>query len=374
MKNFILLLSFMLFAGMAMGQALKVAADGNVGVGEAAPVGKLHVSGNSGLSNIIVSRLAEGGTTEVNFANMVSGLNGSGFYYRDDRIMGFGPANVNTFNQIDPVNSTVFFGPNFSNAANAGNVGIGTLAPTEKLEVGGLIKSTGQLVVSDARLKTITKNNMDFGLDALMNLNVIEFEYNGKGGTKANDRHIGLVAQELQKVAPSLVQEYTHVTYRPDSEAGLQYVGEEQFLEIRDSEIKYLLLNAIQDQQEIIVDQEERIADLENALVEIRGLLANNNTPINVAPSTANIATLGQNEPNPFSDRTSISYSIPEGSTDASLRIFSVTGQLIETVQITQTGSGKVQLDNANLTNGTYTYQLIVDGRIVDTNKMISQR
>jgi hypothetical protein len=229
---------------------------------------------------------------------------------------------------------------------------------------------------SDSRLKTILKSDVkSLGLDAIMNLNVVEYEYNGEGGTKANERHIGLVAQELQKVAPQLVQEFIHTTFEINPKnLDITPVKEEQFLEIRDSEIKYLLLNAIQDQQQIIVGQEERIADLEKALTEIRGLLANNTAPINVTPSTSNIATLGQNEPNPFSDRTSISYSIPEGSTDASLRIFSVTGQLIETVQITQTGTGKVQLDNANLANGTYSYQLVVDGRIVDTNKMISQR
>ena len=376
MKNFILLLSFMLFAGMAMGQALKVAADGNVGMGEAAPQGRLNINGSGdGVTNIITERENASGASE-NFANVVTGLAGSGFYFREDRLFGMSPAGNVDFIGIDVPNSLLFAGPQHPTTTIRGNLGLGTLSPTAKFEVVGDIKASGMITPSDSRLKTILKSDVkSMGLDAVMNLNVVEYEYNGEGGTKANERHIGLVAQELQKVAPQLVQEFTHTTFEINPKnLDITPVKEEQFLEIRDSEIKYLLLNAIQDQQQIIVDQEDRIADLEEALVEIRGLLANNTAPINVTPSTSNIATLGQNEPNPFSDRTSISYSIPEGSTDALLRIFSVTGQLIETVQITQTGTGKVQLDNTNLANGTYTYQLVVDGRIVDTNKMISQR
>ena len=377
MKNFILLLSFMLFAGMAMGQALKVAADGNVGMGEAAPQGRLHINGSGdGVTNIITERENASGASE-NFANVVTGLAGSGFYFREDRLFGMSPAGNVDFIGIDVPNSLLFAGPQHPTTTIRGNLGLGTLSPTAKFEVVGDIKASGTITPSDARLKTITKSDVNFGLDAVMNLNVVEFEYNGQGGTKANDRHIGLVAQELQKVAPQLVQEFTHTTFDINPKnLDITPIKEEQFLEIRDSEIKYLLMNAMQEQQQIIIDQEDRIADLEEALAEIRNLITSNSdsAPINVAPSSTEIATLGQNEPNPFSDRTSISYSIPEGSTDASIRIFNVAGQLIETVQVNQTGSGKVQLDNANLANGTYTYQLIVDGRIVGTNKMVSQR
>jgi len=312
-----------------------------------------------------------------NFVFLGSGTTGNSFFFKDDKRFSIAPSSVVTGVSPDVPNSIFFYGSEWPTAANAGNYGIGTDAPTEKLHVVGNIFASGTITPSDSRLKTVIKNDVEFGLDAVMSLNVIEFEYNGLGGTKKNDRHFGLLAQELQKAAPSLVEEYTDVEYKYTELQGSQhqeYVGETTYLSIKDSEIKYLLMNAIQDQQQIIINQENRIADLENALVEIRGLLANNTAPINVAPSSSSVATLGQNEPNPFSDRTSISYTIPEGSTDASLRIFSVAGQLIETVQITQTGSGKVQLDNTNLTNGTYTYQLIVDGRIVDTNKMISQR
>jgi len=359
-----------------------------VGVGEAAPQGRLHINGSGdGVTNIITERENASGASE-NFANVVTGLAGSGFYFREDRLFGMSPAGNVDFIGIDVPNSLLFAGPQHPTTTIRGNLGLGTLSPTAKFEVVGDIKASGMITPSDSRLKTILKSDVkSMGLDAVMNLNVVEYEYNGEGGTKANERHIGLVAQELQRVAPQLVQEFTHTTFEINPKnLDITPVKEEQFLEIRDSEIKYLLLNAIQDQQQIIADQESRIADLEDALVEIRDLMATNSTstPISVTPSTTNVATLSQNEPNPFSDRTSISYSIPEGSSDASIRIFSVTGQLIETVQINQVGTGKIQLnqvgtgkiqlDNANLSNGTYTYQLVVDGRIVDTNKMISQR
>ena len=56
MKNFILLLSFMLFAGMAMGQALKVGSDGNVAIGHGSPQFDLHVVDEGNVSNVVCER------------------------------------------------------------------------------------------------------------------------------------------------------------------------------------------------------------------------------------------------------------------------------------------------------------------------------
>ncbi len=83
---------------------------------------------------------------------------------------------------------------------NSGNVGIGSISPTEKLEVVGNITASGDITsTSDISLKenleTITNP-----IDKIKNLN--GYTFNRIGHQK---RSVGLVAQEVEKVLPEAV-------------------------------------------------------------------------------------------------------------------------------------------------------------------------
>jgi hypothetical protein len=103
-------------------------------------------------------------------------------------------------------------GPNISNTGsnqlNIGNwiygyngdIGIGTLVPSEKLEVSGNIKAVGFYYTSDKRLKkNITP--LDNSLDKILALNGYSFDWihNGKWD-------IWVIAQEVEAVFPDLVK------------------------------------------------------------------------------------------------------------------------------------------------------------------------
>jgi hypothetical protein len=78
-------------------------------------------------------------------------------------------------------------------------VGIGTAAPTEKLEVIGNVKATAFLTSSDRSLKTNIKP-FDKSLQKILNLEPVYFDY------KENNQHsLGFIAQDVEKQFPELV-------------------------------------------------------------------------------------------------------------------------------------------------------------------------
>jgi hypothetical protein len=87
---------------------------------------------------------------------------------------------------------------------NEGNVGIGTGAPTDKLHVVGNIRANDVIITSDARLKTDIRPLRD-ARRKLEQLRGVEFEWQESDGS-APGPGAGIVAQEVKSVAPELVR------------------------------------------------------------------------------------------------------------------------------------------------------------------------
>ncbi|OZI09725.1 hypothetical protein BWI93_02345 [Siphonobacter sp. BAB-5385] len=112
-----------------------------------------------------------------------------------------------------------------------GNVGIGTLAPTQKLHVIGNILASGTITPSDLRIKKDITDNA-YGLKEIMRLRTIGYRY--KDVTLSKDHKIGFVAQEVKAVLPELV------TTADDS---LKTLG------VNYAEMTVVLTKAVQEQQ-----------------------------------------------------------------------------------------------------------------------------
>jgi hypothetical protein len=131
---------------------------------------------------------------------------------------------------------------------DSGNVGIGTTTPQTALSVVGTIRQTNAVncalssdaygsitCTSDERLKNI-KGEYTEGLDAILGINPVRFQYNGEDYT-----HIGFSAQNVQKFIPEA--------------APLQKNG---YLGIDSNAITAALINAVKEQQkEIEILQKE---------------------------------------------------------------------------------------------------------------------
>jgi hypothetical protein len=84
-----------------------------------------------------------------------------------------------------------------------------------------------------------------------------------------------------------------------------------------------------------------------------------------------NRAVLFQNIPNPFDNSTTISYYIPITYSKANLVISTVTGQLLFNLPLEVEGEGSIDFGKSSLPSGMYFYTLFVEGKKIDTKRMV---
>lgn len=98
--------------------------------------------------------------------------------------------------------------------------------------------------------------------------------------------------------------------------------------------------------------------------------LATSLEDITQSPANSNLGVLEQNYPNPFSDKTEISYQLPLDFKSAEIIIMDITGKLLKTFEISQKGKGKILVNSSEFQSGLYIYSLVVNGKKVDSKKM----
>jgi hypothetical protein len=131
---------------------------------------------------------------------------------------------------------------------SSGYVGIGTSNPTQRLHVNGNVLAASYLTSSDRRLKT-NISDMQNGLSTIMTLRPVTYDKKRNISDNNYDRHeIGFIAQEVQKVLPSVV---------------IENEDADKTLAVSYTELIPVLTKAIQEQQAKIESQDQKI----NALV-----------------------------------------------------------------------------------------------------------
>ena len=118
---------------------------------------------------------------------------------------------------------------------------------------------------SDRKLKSNIRNS-DFGLNTINQLRPVTYEYKSAQHLDmsfVSGEQIGFIAQEVEKILPSLVQNNKHPTASGTMDyKGLNYIG-----------LIPVLTKAIQEQQDQIEEKEERIVYLENQNLEMASKL-----------------------------------------------------------------------------------------------------
>ena len=132
-----------------------------------------------------------------------------------------------------------------------GNVGINAVDPAATLVVNGTaVNLTGAWsVYSDERLKTDVVAFED-GLDVVKRLAPVAFRYNGAQGLSTEQRQVGLIAQQVEQVAPYMI------STEPGAEVDDVRVMSTQAL-------PYLLVNAVQELEAKVAELERRLAEAE---------------------------------------------------------------------------------------------------------------
>jgi hypothetical protein len=84
---------------------------------------------------------------------------------------------------------------------------------------------------------------------------------------------------------------------------------------------------------------------------------------------------LGNNYPNPFNPKTTISYLLPKASR-VDISIYNILGQKVITLvaEKQKAGNHNVVLDASRFASGVYFYRLVTDNGIIETKKMVYMR
>jgi hypothetical protein len=210
-------------------ERLRIKDNGNVGIGELNPTVPLN------FANSLGNKISLWGTDANHYGMGIQSylmqFYSADFY--DDIAFGYG--------------NSAAFTENVRMKGN-GNVGIGTAAPSAKLSVNGSANNaTGNWgVFSDIRIKTVTGNFTD-GLNVISQINPVVFNYKENAPFKTSDDQIGIVAQELEKIAPYMVSKQAYSQF-----TDLREVNNQAYV--------FLLINAVKEQQEQIMNQQQQIA------------------------------------------------------------------------------------------------------------------
>lgn len=159
--------------------------------------------------------------------------------------------------------------------------------------------------------------------------------------------HYALSAEQLEEIFPDLVYD------NEDGSKGINYI-----------EMIPLLVQSVG-------ELNAKIARLENENVNLRkAAKANEVTGVDSA-SVVCVASLAQNDPNPFDYSTYIRMNIPTEAKNAVLCIYDLNGKQLKQIVVTERGGTSVSVTNEGLCAGMYLYSLIVDGKLVKTRRMV---
>ena len=131
-------------------------------------------------------------------------------------------------------------------AAVSGNVGIGTSTPNYQLQLStdsaAKPLTNTWTIASDRRLKKDIAPFTD-GLDVIEKINPIRYRYNGLAGMPRDMEGIGVIAQEIQKVAP-----YTVGTFKAKLDENAE--SESELYDFNSHALTFVLINAVKELDE----------------------------------------------------------------------------------------------------------------------------
>jgi len=350
MKTFKFLLTFIFVTMFVTGTIaqIKVTSTNKVGIGTLTPLDftTLHVSNGINQTYLYLGDGIDGPSYGLGIVSGAATYNGGAVLANSSHLFQFSIWNKGTGGYF---------------------VGINKTNPSYALDVNGILRVGSTLYNSDARLKENIED-LSGALSTLKKLKGVTYRLKNKGtdsnnlkaasadsaGTKESmpdaafysRSHIGFIAQEIQTVYPELV-----------------YSDKEGILSVDYVSLIPVLVEAIKELDIRLKESIEK-SQLKSATATISGIT-------DIQTAVTDISSLSQNSPNPFTQNTTISYSLLQTTQKANLYIYNMNGNQIKNIPIYQKGKGTITINGSELTPGIYLYSLIADGKEVDTKRMI---
>jgi hypothetical protein len=205
-------------------------------------------------------------------------------------------------------------------------------------------------------LKPVTYNLDITGLENYLHKNVSEID---KPNTAAKEKikFSGFVAQDVERTAKQIGYDFSGIDAPKN---------DKDIYALRYADFVVPLVKAV---QELSAENEALKLRLEKIEKSIAVNNADTSDAVVAVKSTG--LYLAQNAPNPFNQTTVINYHVPQNTGNAFIQITDMNGTVIKTIPAASKDSGQILLRAGELTAGTYQYSLIVNGRLIDTKKMM---
>ncbi|MEP6466057.1 MAG: tail fiber domain-containing protein [Parafilimonas sp.] len=183
--------------------------------------------------------------------------------------------------------------------------------------------------------------------------------------------YTGFIAQDVEKAAKSLSYDFSGVDAAKNSK---------DVYSLRYAEFVVPLVKAVQELSKQNDSLKQANNDLEtkyenqqkeiDAIKLMIGAGNNSSTPGNVQAAIISSASLQQNIPNPFTNSTTISYSIPQKYSSAKIVVTDKNGAALKQFSLSS-GNGSVTINASTLSSGAYQYALYADGKMIDSKQML---
>lgn len=239
--------------------------------------------------------------------------------------------------------------------------------------------------------RTLKKNIREFG-DAMSIINKLKpknYEFRNDGKYAAlnlpKGNHYGFIAQELEEVLPELVAAAPHGLGQPaakpadpknpNKEIATTQTSDADAIPdtkaINYTELIPIMIKAMQEQQQEINLLKTQNAQMQQDLQSCCLNLFNDKADSRLSQGETDKAILEQNNPNPFNQTTIIRYDLSAKHSSGVIIIRDLSGNLVKSIAISNTGKGQVTIDANEFAQGTYTYSLAIAGGTVDTKLMV---
>jgi len=164
-------------------------------------------------------------------------------------------------------------------------------------------------------------------------------------------KQYGFLAQEMEKIFPEVVTKDSAGNY------SLSY-----------TRLVPILFAAVQTQQNQIDSLSKELEKMQKNNKLKSGVVSEYNYGSNIHTDKI---LLYQNNPNSFSENTTIKYYLPVNTTNAKILIYDLQGVLQKTILLYETGNGSVEIYGGELKSGVYVYGIFADGFASETKQMI---
>jgi hypothetical protein len=202
-------------------------------------------------------------------------------------------------------------------------------------------------------------------LDHILKMNVVEYTYKDihreGGGVEASSAketqeekklHYGLIAQELREIYPELVNK------EQDGYLSINYV-----------ELVPVLIRSIQELKQELDEIKGNSEDI--VMSRMMGSTFEDVTAsVDATEASSVSASLSQNTPNPFTEQTTIRFTLPDEAQNASICIFDMSGKMLRQIPVSPS-MHSITIKGYELQAGMYIYSLLISGKEILTKRMI---